>query len=128
MILATRNHNDNTRMNRTERTRKQKWEEKQFYATNKQHFSRENVDAAKKWKPQGRFAFSPNGSTKRCNKEYPYQIQKTQQTADVDCVVIETKPSIAYWANIANWHRKNIRLDPRDEMDDPLRTLQEIKI
>ena len=48
---ATRNNTNNTRINRTKITRKQKWQEKQFYGHFKRltrDISRENLDVAKK--------------------------------------------------------------------------------
>ena len=50
LIKATRNI-DNTRINRTEIIRKQKWEEKKVYGRFKRHLTQENVDVVKKWKP-----------------------------------------------------------------------------
>ena len=54
LITAIRNYTDNTKTNRMTITRKQKWEGKQlwvFLTTNEQHFTRENLDMAKKRKP-----------------------------------------------------------------------------
>ena len=49
LITATRNNTDDTRISRTEITRKQKWKENNSMdATNKQYITRENVDVAKK--------------------------------------------------------------------------------
>ena len=47
LITATRNNTDNMRTNRTKITRKQKWEEKQFYG----HFKRltSNISHEKTW-------------------------------------------------------------------------------
>ena len=50
LLTAIRNNNDNTRMNWSEITRKQKWEEKQFCGrfkrTNERHLTQENMDVA----------------------------------------------------------------------------------
>ena len=47
LVTATRNNTDNTRINRTEITRKQKWEEKQLYGYFKRLTS--NISYEKTW-------------------------------------------------------------------------------
>ena len=46
LITATSNNSDDTRISKTEITRKQKWEEKQLSRRFKHHLTRENVNVA----------------------------------------------------------------------------------
>ena len=51
LITTIRVDTDNTINERMTTTKKQKWEGKQLYASNKQHLTAENLDLAKKRKP-----------------------------------------------------------------------------
>ena len=71
LITATRNYTDDTWISRTEITRKKvgrKITPWTFQATNNRHLTRENVDAAKQWKPLERNWISSNSSTKQRHK------------------------------------------------------------
>ena len=78
LITATRNNADDTRVSWTEITRKQKWEEKQLYGRFKwltndiSHEKENNVELAKKEKPQERNRISSNRSKKQRHKDQPY--------------------------------------------------------
>ena len=84
LITATRNNTDNTSINRTEKNRKQTWEEKQLY----RYFKRQTSDISheKTWtwlrkgnlKREAESLIAAQNNTIRTNN-YPEKIDKTQQ-------------------------------------------------
>ena len=72
LIKDTRNKINNTRINTTETTRKQKWEEKQFNGLTSE-ISLEKTWTKRKGKPWERNRISSNSSTKQRHKDQSYQ-------------------------------------------------------
>ena len=88
LITSTISITDNAKINRTEITRKQKWEEKLLYRRFMWNLSRENVNVAKKGKPYGRNWISSNSSSKQRHKDQSYQSNSRLDVTELQRVVI----------------------------------------